>query len=60
VLRFYFLWFTLIIGHWFIFFYLTDFKTVCNNQPYCNQFTQNTYLIFFYLFYCVYCALCAV
>lgn len=59
VLRFYWLWFSLIIVHWLIFFVLTDTKSVCNSRPYCNTFWDNGYLIFFYLIFCVYFALCA-
>ena len=60
VLRYYWLWFLLIIVHWYIFFWLTDQQKVCYGHPYCNPFTQNGYLITFYIFFCVYFALSAV
>jgi hypothetical protein len=59
VIRFYWLWFTLIVVHWLIFFVLTNTKSVCNSRHYCNTFWDNGYLIFFYLIFCVYFALCA-
>lgn len=38
VARYYFLWFVLILVHWFIFFWLTDERSVCANTHYCNKF----------------------
>ena len=59
VLRYYFLWTVLILIHWYVFFFLTNTKSVCASTPYCNKFTENPYLIWFYLIFCVYFALSA-
>jgi hypothetical protein len=39
VLRLYFLWLVLGLVHYFVFFWLTDEKSVCANLPYCNSFS---------------------
>lgn len=57
--RYYFFWFVLILIHWFIFFWLTNEKSVCAAQPYCNPFNKNWYLIWFYIIFCIYFSLCA-
>jgi hypothetical protein len=58
VLRYYWLWFVLVLVHWYIFFGLTNQAKVCD-VPYCNPFNQNPSLIVFYLIFCFYFGLTA-
>ena len=59
VFRFYFLWIVLVGVHWFCFFYLTDVRSVCQANKYCNPMWHNTCLSWFYLLFCIYFSLCA-
>lgn len=58
-MRYYFLWFELLLVHWYIFFKMTDETKLCMGVPYCNRFEDNGWLITMYIMFCIYFTLSA-
>ena len=57
--RYYFLWFVLVLVHWYLFFALVSDTKVCKKVKYCNKVRTNTSLTIIYVLFCLYFVLCA-